>query len=126
MVIGQIRTLKVSICKPDRSTTGFHRKQNYAWLANSAVWSVHYVRSCVNASPLACLQSVTNAPIGGFPIFQLIFPYDRLNLIVIFTSMGFVAHTPPNFAAALSSLGVPEGPVKTQLFATIPLFSQVS
>ncbi|KAJ7446688.1 transmembrane amino acid transporter protein-domain-containing protein [Mycena latifolia] len=48
------------------------------------------------------------------------------NLLIIFTSMGFVAHSPPNFAAALSSLGVPEGPVETQLFAKIPLFSQVN
>ncbi|KAJ6591532.1 transmembrane amino acid transporter protein-domain-containing protein [Mycena vulgaris] len=48
------------------------------------------------------------------------------NLLIIFTSMGFVAHSPPNFAAAFSSLGVPEGPVETQLFAKIPLFSQVN
>ncbi|KAK6992188.1 aa-trans domain-containing protein [Favolaschia claudopus] len=48
-----------------------------------------------------------------------------LNLLLIFSSMGFVAHSPPNFAAALSSLGVPAGPVKTQLFASVPLFSQV-
>ncbi|KAK7012204.1 aa-trans domain-containing protein [Favolaschia claudopus] len=49
-----------------------------------------------------------------------------LNLLLIFSSMGFVAHSPPNFAAALSSLGVPAGPVKTQLFASVPLFSQVN
>ncbi|KAJ6610198.1 oligopeptide transporter protein [Mycena sp. CBHHK59/15] len=48
------------------------------------------------------------------------------NLLIIFTSMGFVAHSPPNFAAAASSLGVTEGPVQTQLFAKIPLFSQVN
>ncbi|KAJ7155372.1 transmembrane amino acid transporter protein-domain-containing protein [Mycena crocata] len=48
------------------------------------------------------------------------------NLLIIFTSMGFVAHSPPNFAAAMSSLGVPEGPVETQLFAKLPLFSQVN
>ena len=51
----------------------------------------------------------------------------RVNLLIIFTSMGFVAHSLPNFAAAESSLGVPFGPIKTQLFATgIPLFDQVS
>ncbi|CAK5267813.1 unnamed protein product [Mycena citricolor] len=49
-----------------------------------------------------------------------------INLLIIFTSMGFVAHSPPNFAAALSSLGVPQGPVQTQTFAKIPLFSQVN
>ncbi|KAJ7091392.1 transmembrane amino acid transporter protein-domain-containing protein [Mycena belliarum] len=48
------------------------------------------------------------------------------NLLIIFTSMGFVAHSPPNFAAAMSSLGVPKGPVITQSFAKIPLFSQVN
>jgi hypothetical protein len=50
---------------------------------------------------------------------------NRLNLLLIFTSMGFVAHSPPNFAAAFSSLGEQEGPVQTELFAKIPLFSQV-
>ncbi|TFK61152.1 hypothetical protein BDN72DRAFT_778575 [Pluteus cervinus] len=50
-----------------------------------------------------------------------------LNLLVIFLSMGFVAHSPPNFAAAMSSLGVSPGPVKTELFATdLPLFSKVN
>ncbi|KAJ7898431.1 hypothetical protein B0H13DRAFT_2031890 [Mycena leptocephala] len=49
-----------------------------------------------------------------------------LNLLLIFTSMGFVAHSPPNFAAAFSSLGEQEGPVQTELFAKIPLFSQVN
>ena len=50
----------------------------------------------------------------------------RLNLLIIFTSMGFVAHSPPNFAAAQTSLGVPPGPIVTELFAHLPLFSQVS
>jgi len=49
-----------------------------------------------------------------------------LNLLIIFTSMGFVAHSPPNFAAAQSSLGVPPGPIVTVLFANVPLFNQVN
>jgi len=49
-----------------------------------------------------------------------------LNLIVIFTSMGFVAHSAPNFAAAKTSLGVDPGPVVTTKFATLPLFKQVN
>jgi hypothetical protein len=50
-----------------------------------------------------------------------------INLIIIFTSMGFVAHSLPNYAAAASSLGVMMGPVKTTLFAGgIPLFQQVN
>jgi hypothetical protein len=40
--------------------------------------------------------------------------------------MGFVAHSPPNFLAAQSSLGVPPGPIVTELFAHLPLFNQVS
>lgn len=39
--------------------------------------------------------------------------------------MGFVAHSPPNFAAAQQSLGVMPGPVITQKFTHLPLFSKV-
>ncbi|KAJ7281484.1 transmembrane amino acid transporter protein-domain-containing protein [Mycena rebaudengoi] len=49
-----------------------------------------------------------------------------LNLLIIFTSMGFVAHSPPNFASAASSLGVMEGPIQTQNFSHNSLFSQVN
>jgi len=49
-----------------------------------------------------------------------------LNLLIIFTSMGFVAHSAPNFAAAKTSLGVDPGPVVTTEFATLPLFKQVN
>jgi amino acid permease len=49
-----------------------------------------------------------------------------LNLLIIFTSMGFVSHSAPNYAAALTSLGVPFGPVVTIKFAVQPLFSQVN
>jgi len=40
--------------------------------------------------------------------------------------MGFIAHTPPNYAAAQSSLGVPFGPVKTQNFVTLPLYEKIN
>lgn len=40
--------------------------------------------------------------------------------------MGFVAHSPPNFAAAQKSLGVPPGPVMTQVKGSLPLSSQVN
>lgn len=50
----------------------------------------------------------------------------RLNLAIIFMVMGFVAHSPPNFSAALTSLGVPEGPVVTELFVSLPLYYRVS
>ncbi|KAF7308777.1 Aa-trans domain-containing protein [Mycena kentingensis (nom. inval.)] len=49
-----------------------------------------------------------------------------LNLIVVFTAMGFIAHSEPNYDAALSSLGVEKAPIQTQLFAKIPLFNQVN
>jgi hypothetical protein len=40
--------------------------------------------------------------------------------------MGFVAHSPPNFTAAATSLGVAQGPVVTQMFTHLPLFSKVN
>lgn len=49
-----------------------------------------------------------------------------LNLAIIFMVMGFVAHSPPNFGAALTSLGVPEGPVVTELFVNLPLYYRVN
>ncbi len=39
--------------------------------------------------------------------------------------MGFVAHSPPNYAAAFSSLGAEAGPVVTAAFVSSPLYSQV-
>lgn len=49
-----------------------------------------------------------------------------INLLIIFLSMGFVAHSPPNYSAALHSLGVPQGPVVTQSFTQIPLYNKVN
>ncbi|KAF8239666.1 hypothetical protein L208DRAFT_1236102 [Tricholoma matsutake] len=49
-----------------------------------------------------------------------------INLAIIFISMGFVAHSPPNFAAAETSLGVSKGPVVTQAFVHLPLYSQIN
>ncbi|KAF9524469.1 transmembrane amino acid transporter protein-domain-containing protein [Crepidotus variabilis] len=49
-----------------------------------------------------------------------------LNLLIIFTSMGFVAHSPPNYAAAKSSLGVDFGPVKTQAITNLPLYQKIN
>lgn len=49
-----------------------------------------------------------------------------LNLLVIFITMGVVAHSPPNFASALTSLGQPEGPVVKSAFVSLPLFSKVN
>ncbi|KAF8313416.1 oligopeptide transporter protein [Clavulina sp. PMI_390] len=49
-----------------------------------------------------------------------------INLLIIFLSMGFIAHSPPNYAAALSSLGQPQGPVITQAFVSLPLYSKIN
>ncbi|KAF9439890.1 hypothetical protein P691DRAFT_780179, partial [Macrolepiota fuliginosa MF-IS2] len=49
-----------------------------------------------------------------------------INIVIICTSMGFVAHSPPNFEAARKSLGVEPGPVLTQKSATLPLPLQVT
>ncbi|KAF9456754.1 oligopeptide transporter protein [Collybia nuda] len=49
-----------------------------------------------------------------------------INLSIIFISMGFVAHSPPNFDAAAKSLGVEKGPIKTEKFGSLPLFSRVN
>lgn len=49
-----------------------------------------------------------------------------INLAIIFISMGFVAHSPPNYASAFQSLGVTEGPVLKQNFVQQPLFYQVN
>lgn len=49
-----------------------------------------------------------------------------LNLLIIFISMGVIAHSPPNYAAALSSLGVEKGPVVTQSFTHLPLYSKIN
>ncbi|KAF8163825.1 transmembrane amino acid transporter protein-domain-containing protein [Crassisporium funariophilum] len=49
-----------------------------------------------------------------------------INLTIIFVSMGFISHSEPNFAAAFTSLGVPAGPVVTEKFTSLPLFSKVN
>ncbi|KAI5474314.1 amino acid transporter [Pseudohyphozyma bogoriensis] len=49
-----------------------------------------------------------------------------LNLLLIFLSMGFVAHSPPNYAAAYAASGVMEGPVEVTAVVSLPVFSQVN
>ncbi|KAF8325343.1 transmembrane amino acid transporter [Amanita rubescens] len=49
-----------------------------------------------------------------------------INLAIIFISMGFVAHSPPNYTAAQTSLGVSPGPVETQKFVSLPLYSKIN
>lgn len=49
-----------------------------------------------------------------------------LNLLLIFMSMGFIAHSPPNFTSAFKSFGIAAGPVVTEKFGTGPLFAKVN
>ncbi|KAG6900814.1 hypothetical protein C0993_000133 [Termitomyces sp. T159_Od127] len=48
------------------------------------------------------------------------------NLLIIFISMGVVAHSPPNFESANRALGVPQGPVATHAFEPHTLFDKVN
>lgn len=49
-----------------------------------------------------------------------------VNLLIIFTSMGFVAHSPPNYAAALASMGIPMGPVVTHASVPLPTTTKIN
>ncbi|KAI0925331.1 hypothetical protein AcV7_005602 [Taiwanofungus camphoratus] len=49
-----------------------------------------------------------------------------LNLLIIFISMGFVAHSPPNYAAAEAAYGITQGPIKKAAFVGLPLASKVN
>ncbi|KAK3068342.1 hypothetical protein LTR53_014175 [Teratosphaeriaceae sp. CCFEE 6253] len=49
-----------------------------------------------------------------------------LNILVIFLSMGFIAHSPPNYASAEASYGIPAGPVVKQAFATYPFYERIN
>ncbi|KAF2100592.1 oligopeptide transporter protein [Rhizodiscina lignyota] len=49
-----------------------------------------------------------------------------LNILVIFLSVGFIAHSPPNYASALAAYGIPKGPVVRQTFATYPFFERIN
>ncbi|KAJ7826425.1 hypothetical protein B0H13DRAFT_1918177 [Mycena leptocephala] len=52
-----------------------------------------------------------------------------LNLLIIFTSMGFIANSPPNFAASAASYGTAvsyTGPIQVLSINPIPVFAQVN
>ncbi|TFK47166.1 hypothetical protein OE88DRAFT_1666471 [Heliocybe sulcata] len=51
-----------------------------------------------------------------------------INLLIIFISMGFIAHSPPNYASAVSTYGpdIASGPVATAAFVSQPLYSKVN
>jgi len=49
-----------------------------------------------------------------------------INILVILLSIGFIAHSPPNYAAAKASYGIPAGPVIRQKFATYPFYERIN
>ncbi|GAA5881346.1 hypothetical protein JCM16303_000138 [Sporobolomyces ruberrimus] len=49
-----------------------------------------------------------------------------INLLIIFLSMGFVAHSPPNYAAAKAAGIAYSGPPKVVAVVSLPIFSQVN
>lgn len=53
-----------------------------------------------------------------------------LNLLVVFLSMGFVAHSAPNYTSANAAYGLPTGntaaPVITQAFATYSFYERIN
>lgn len=48
-----------------------------------------------------------------------------LNIITLIITMGAVAHTAPNFTAALASYGIPAGPVQTLAINKLPFETQL-
>lgn len=49
-----------------------------------------------------------------------------INLLIIFLSVGFVAHSPPNYAAAARQGIEFSGPPKAVAIVSQPIFSQVN
>ncbi|KAF8178624.1 transmembrane amino acid transporter protein-domain-containing protein [Mycena galopus ATCC 62051] len=49
-----------------------------------------------------------------------------LNILVIFLSVGFVAHSAPNYSAAKAAYGISAGPVVRSAFATYPFFERIN
>jgi hypothetical protein len=49
-----------------------------------------------------------------------------LNILVILLSVGFIAHSSPNYASAKAAYDVPVGPVVKQSFATYPFYERIN
>ncbi|GAA5957433.1 hypothetical protein JCM8115_006988 [Rhodotorula mucilaginosa] len=49
-----------------------------------------------------------------------------INLLIIILSMAFIAHSPPNYAAAKAAYGIDQGPVEVVAVVNQPVFSQVN
>lgn len=49
-----------------------------------------------------------------------------INLAIIFISMGFIAHSPPNYSAAESAYGIGIEPIVKSTFVSLPIASKVN
>ncbi|KAI0720869.1 transmembrane amino acid transporter protein-domain-containing protein [Fomitopsis betulina] len=49
-----------------------------------------------------------------------------INLAIIFISMGFISHSPPNYAGAFAAYGISAGPVQTAAFVSQTLPNKVN
>lgn len=49
-----------------------------------------------------------------------------LNILIIFLSVGFIAHSPPNYSSAHAAYGISAGPVVKQTFATYPFYERIN
>ncbi|KAK4547885.1 hypothetical protein LTR36_010604 [Oleoguttula mirabilis] len=49
-----------------------------------------------------------------------------LNILVILLSVGFIAHSPPNYASAKAAYGISAGPIVKQAFATYPFYERIN
>lgn len=47
-------------------------------------------------------------------------------MLIIFLTMGFVAHSLPNYASAFATYGYPQGPTVVSAVVPLPVFSQVN
>lgn len=107
MMIGQIRTLKVS-----SSMLSNHINLLLKSRVLLELWLVGKRRRLVTFLEDPASHFDSNA-------------FIRINLLIIFITMGVVAHSAPNFDAAAKSLGSVKGPVVTEAFGNLPLFLKV-
>ena len=49
-----------------------------------------------------------------------------LNILVVLLSVGFIAHSSPNYSAAEAAYGISPGPGVRREFASYPLYEQVN
>jgi hypothetical protein len=49
-----------------------------------------------------------------------------LNILVIFLSVGFIAHSSPNYKSAKAAYNIDAGPVVTQAFASYPFYERIN